>query len=149
MSCPRCGYEITGDFCSNCGHQAGDLPPSPPHSHSQAQTYKQSPSYPQNTQTPHQPQHQQYSSPNRYPIWYKDGSIVSLFLIALSVLLILGSSLLFGLLCSSISLIVAIQAKKRRGRVPILAIILSAIVLVVEILGGLFVVFLAALFMNF
>ena len=77
---------------------------------------------------------QQNIQPSPYPDWYKDRSILALILIVISGIFIFYISILFGLLISLISVIVAVLSKKQQGRIALLSIILTSIVLIVEII---------------
>ncbi|MHA1473803.1 MAG: hypothetical protein ACTSPA_06955 [Promethearchaeota archaeon] len=70
--------------------------------------------------------------PNSYPVWYKDGSILSLIITIISFFILMFISMLYGLLGSLLSLIIAILSKKYKSRIPIYSIIITAIAFVAE-----------------
>ena len=80
------------------------------------------------------PTNQQYIQPNPQPDWYKDLSIIGLFLAIISMVIFWYVNTLYGVGMCFIALIVAVQSKKYQCRIAIISIILSTIIFVVEII---------------
>jgi hypothetical protein len=150
MSCPKCGNEIIGAFCSNCGYQVEK--PSTYYIPTQNQQFSPSPA-----STPYQqPQininvsnAQQYNQQNPYPDWFRDGSIIGLILGVISLIIFWAISMLFGLILCLISLIFAATSKKHNGRIFLLSTILTIIFFVIEILVGAFILFTLVFFFGY
>lgn len=146
MSCPKCGNEIVGAFCSNCGYQVEKS--SPEYNSPQNQQFSPTPAstpYQQSQININTSTNQQYIQQSPHPDWYKDGSIMGLILTVIGFIIFWGFSMLFGLILSLVSLILAATSKKRNGRIFLLSTILTTIVFVIEIIIGGFLVL--ALFM--
>ena len=135
MSCPKCGNEIVGAFCSNCGYK---VEKSFPEDNSQLnQQFSPSPAstpYQQTQFNINTSANQQYIQQSPYPDWYKDGSIMGLFLVIISFVILWYLSTLFGLLLGLVALIIVVNSKKHNGRIFLLSIILTVIVFVIEVI---------------
>ena len=149
MSCPKCGNEIIGAFCSNCGYQVEKS--SPEYNSPQNQQFSPTPA-----STPYQqPQininvsnAQQYNQQNLYPDWFRDGSVIGLILGIISLIIFWSLSMLFGLILCLVSLILAATSKKHNGRIFLLSTILTAIFFGIEIIVAGFLLFAILLLFN-
>jgi len=135
MSCPKCGNEIVGAFCSNCGYQVEKS--STEYISTQNQQFSPTPA-----STPYQqPQininvsnAQQYYQQNPYSDWFRDGSVMGLILGVISLIIFWAISMLLGLILGLVSLILAATSKKHNGRFFLLSTILNTIFFVIEII---------------
>lgn len=110
MLCPKCGTEIIGASCTNCGYQIEKSSPT-------NQQFSPTP-----TLTPYQQSRininvsntQQYNQPSLYPEWFKDGFIMGLILGVISFIIFWLFSWVLGFMLGLVSLILAAKSKKHK-----------------------------------
>jgi len=154
MSCPKCGNEIVGAFCSNCGYQVEKSIPE----YNSTPNQQFSPILASNPYQ--QPQininisnAQQYNQQLPYPDWFRDGSIIGLILAVISFIIFwvfpMLIGLILGLILGLVSLILAATSKKHNGRIFLVSTILTTILFVIEFIVAGFLLFAVILLLSF
>lgn len=117
MFCPICGNPSQNNYCRHCNRTIPPIEPT------------------LNQEIPPKPSYSQvYPKTNPQLEFYQDGSLYGLGLIIASPFIFIYVSSLLGFGFAIIALILGLDARKKRGRIPLFTIIMASIMINVELI---------------